>query len=306
MSHPQVLCIMGPTASGKTDLALKLADELPCDLISVDSAMVYRGLDIGTAKPNRITLEKYPHALIDICDPTIPYSGAQFREDALRCIGDALARQRLPVLVGGSMMYHHILQQGIAELPSADPDTRHKLQVWANNAGIEALHDQLQDIDPVAAKRIHPNDQQRIFRALEIFFISGKRLSDYWHEQTLQKPPYTFINIGLDVERHLLRERIAQRFHQMLDNGFMTEVEKLYKTPELHDNLPAIKSVGYAQAWAYYEGKISYDTMVEQIIHITRQCAKRQVTWLRRFPNVHWLDADDKKTLRNIVYYLVK
>ncbi|MCD8573571.1 MAG: tRNA (adenosine(37)-N6)-dimethylallyltransferase MiaA [Gammaproteobacteria bacterium] len=186
MSHPQVLCIMGPTASGKTDLALKLADELPCDLISVDSAMVYRGLDIGTAKPDRITLEKYPHALIDICDPTTPYSGAQFREDALRCIANALARQRLPVLVGGSMMYHHILQQGIAQLPSADPDTRHKLQVWANTAGIEALHDQLQDIDPLAAKRIHPNDQQRIFRALEIFFISGKRLSDYWQEQTLQ------------------------------------------------------------------------------------------------------------------------
>ena len=286
-----VLCLLGPTASGKTALALQLAEAFPCDLISVDSAMVYRGLDIGAAKPDAATLKAYPHALIDICDAATAYSVAQFREDALQCIANSIAKHRLPILVGGSMLYHHVLQQGIAELPSANPQVRAELQSQAETFGWGKLHKHLQEIDPIAAQRIHPNDPQRLLRALEVFHVSGKTLSSYWAIQEKQKLPYHFINVGLHIERHELRQRIADRFQHMMQQGFLDEVRVLYKRPDMHADLPSIKSVGYQQAWHYLQGKISEEQMIELAINATRQFAKRQMTWLRRWPELHWMDS---------------
>lgn len=297
----KILCILGPTASGKTDLAIQLAQQLPCDLISVDSAMVYTGMDIGTAKPDVDTLKAYPHALIDICDPSIPYSAAQFRHDALQAIEKSIARQRLPVLVGGSMLYHRVLQQGIAELPAADDTIRAELQKKAEDQGWEALHQQLQQIDPISAARIHPNDPQRLLRALEVHAISGKSLSDHWQEQQTNALPYSFINIGLQIDRALLRQRIAERFHQMLQHGFIDEVRLLHTRTDMHANLPSMKSVGYQQAWQYLEGQISHVEMTEHAINATRQFAKRQVTWLRRWPEIKWVDASNQAVVNEII-----
>lgn len=303
---PLVLCLLGPTASGKTDLAIKLADEFTCDLISVDSAMVYRGLDIGTAKPNASVLNTYPHALIDICDPATAYSAAQFRHDAIQCIEKSFAHQRMPLLVGGSMLYHRVLQQGIATLPSANITIRTKLQKKADTHGWEILHRDLQTIDPIAAQRIHPNDPQRLLRALEVYYVSGKTLSSFWQTQNADHLPYQFINIGLQVDRSQLRQRIAERFHHMLTQGFIEEVKSLYDRSDLHANLPAIKSVGYQQAWQYLQGQLSYDQMTEQVIHATRQMAKRQITWLRRWPELHWIDPADRQCLNQIKSILEK
>lgn len=288
-----VLCILGPTASGKTDLAIKLAQQLPCDLISVDSAMVYTGMDIGTAKPDADTLKAYPHALIDICDPATPYSAAQFRDDALRCIKHSLAQNRLPVLVGGSMLYHRVLQQGMASLPSANDTIRAELQKKADVLGWDALHQDLQQIDPIAANRIHSNDSQRLLRALEVHAISGKTLSSFWEAQEASALPYSFINIGLQLDRALLRERIADRFHIMLKQGFIDEVRPFYARSDMHAELPSMKSVGYQQAWQYLDGQINHEQMIEHSINATRQFAKRQVTWLRNWPELHWIETSD-------------
>lgn len=301
----KVLCILGPTASGKTHLAIQLADQLPCDLISVDSAMVYRGLDIGTAKPDAATLKAYPHALIDICDPATAYSAAQFREDALTCIEHSLNHQRLPVLVGGSMLYHHVLQQGIAELPAADPVIRAELQKKAEIHGWETLHRELQQIDADAAERIHPNDPQRLLRALEVFHVSGNTLSSYWAQQKTPPLPYEWINIGLQVERSVLRQRIAERFDHMLQQGFIEEVRTLYARPDMHADLPSMKSVGYQQAWQYLQGNITNETMREQAINATRQFAKRQITWLRRWPGLHWIHPESSAYLDEILRKMV-
>ena len=297
----KVLCILGPTASGKTDLAIQLTERLPCDLISVDSAMVYTGLDIGTAKPDAATLKAYPHALIDICDPAIPYSAAQFRQDALHSIEQTLARGRIPVLVGGSMLYHRVLQQGMAELPSADHTIRTELQKKAEVYGWEVLHQDLQRIDPAAASRIHSNDSQRLLRALEVYEVSGKTLSAYWQEQETTLLPYKFINIGLQIERELLRERIAQRFNAMIKQGFVEEVRAFYVREDMHSELPSMKSVGYQQVWQYLDGQLNHNEMVEHAINATRQFAKRQVTWLRRWPELQWIDVCDPDCMNSIL-----
>lgn len=300
----RVLCILGPTASGKTDLAIKLAQKLPCDLISVDSAMVYRGMSIGTAKPDPETLKAFPHALIDICDPANPYSVAQFRQDALRCIERSLAQNRLPILVGGSMLYHRVLQQGIAELPEANHSIRAELQKKAEVIGWEVLHRDLQKIDPIAAKRINSNDSQRLLRALEVFCISGKTLSHFWEEQEASAPPYSFLNIGLQVDRPLLRERIADRFKMMIKEGFIDEVRELYARADIRIDLPSMKSVGYQQAWQYLDGQISQEQMIEHAINATRQFAKRQMTWLRRWPNLEWLTPSSPQCINKIMAFI--
>lgn len=304
MRRTIVLCLLGPTASGKTDLAIQLAQQLPCDLISVDSAMVYTGMDIGTAKPNAETLKAYPHALIDICDPAMPYSAAQFRQDALRCIEQSLARKRLPVLVGGSMLYHRVLQHGIAELPEANDIIRAELQKKAEVKGLKSLHQDLQKIDPIAASRIHSHDSQRLLRALEVYQVSGKTLSQFWAEQEASLPPYSFMNIGLHIDRPVLRERIADRFNLMIKKGFIDEVQAFYARSDMHADLPSMKSVGYQQAWHYLDGKITREEMIEQAINATRQFAKRQMTWLRTWPELRWINGFNLHRIHEIKAFL--
>ena len=299
---PPAIFLMGPTASGKTDLALQLADALPCEIISVDSALIYRGMDIGSAKPNAEILQKYPHHLIDILDPAQSYSAAQFRDDALQAMADITARGRIPLLVGGTMLYFKALTEGLAAMPSADPEVRARLEQQAASEGWAALHTELQRIDPVSAQRIHPNDPQRLLRALEVWHISGQTMTQLRAKQSLEKQqllasngahlPYNVATFAIaPQQRSVLHERIAQRFHQMLEQGFIAEVQALLQRGDLHADLPSIRAVGYRQAWAYLQGDYSYDEMTERGIIATRQLAKRQFTWLRSWEDVHWLDS---------------
>ena len=290
---------MGPTASGKTDLALQLVRELPCEIISVDSALIYRGMDIGSAKPSRDILQAYPHHLVDILDPAQSYSAAQFREDALAAMADITARGRIPLLVGGSMLYYKTLIEGLAAMPAADATIRAALELQAANEGWATLHAQLQQVDPVSAERIHPNDPQRILRALEVWQVSGQSMTQLRAHQALQKQasnggylPYNVATFAIaPQQRSVLHERIALRFHLMLEQGFLNEVEALWQRGDLHADLPSIRAVGYRQAWMYLQGDYSYDEMIERGIIATRQLAKRQFTWLRSWEEVHWLDS---------------
>lgn len=299
---PPAIFLMGPTASGKTDLALQLADALPCEIISVDSALIYRGMDIGSAKPNAEILQKYPHHLIDILDPAQSYSAAQFRDDALQAMADITARGRIPLLVGGTMLYFKALTEGLAAMPSADPEVRARLEQQAASEGWAALHTELQRIDPVSAQRIHPNDPQRLLRALEVWHISGQTMTQLRVKQSLEKQqllasngahlPYNVATFAIaPQQRSVLHERIAQRFQQMLEQGFIAEVEALRQRGDLHVDLPSIRAVGYRQAWAYLDGEYAYDEMIERGIIATRQLAKRQFTWLRSWDDVEWLDS---------------
>lgn len=297
---------MGPTAAGKTPLAIEMVQRFPYEIISVDSAMVYRGMDIGTAKPDVATLKIAPHRLIDIADPKDSYSAGQFRTEALSNIHEIIARGNIPLLVGGTMLYFRVLQQGLANLPSADPAIRAELQARAEQIGWEALHAELNKADPLAAQRIHPNDSQRIQRALEIFILTNKTISAWQTENTHPLSEFTVLNIGLaPTDRARLHERIARRFDAMLDAGFIQEVEQLYARGDLSEELPSIRSVGYRQAWHYLEGKINKDEMREQAIIATRQLAKRQLTWLRPWPALQWFDADDS-CLHDRVFKWVK
>ena len=299
---PPAIFLMGPTASGKTDLALQLADALPCEIISVDSALIYRGMDIGSAKPNAEILQKYPHHLIDILDPAQSYSAAQFRDDALQAMADITARGRIPLLVGGTMLYFKALTEGLAAMPSADPEVRARLEQQAASEGWAALHTELQRIDPVSAQRIHPNDPQRLLRALEVWHISGQTMTQLRAKQSLEKQqllasngahlPYNVATFAIaPQQRSVLHERIAQRFQQMLEQGFIAEVEALRQRGDLHIDLPSMRAVGYRQAWAYLDGEYAYDEMIERGIIATRQLAKRQFTWLRSWDDVEWLDS---------------
>lgn len=299
---PPAIFLMGPTASGKTDLALQLTDALPCEIISVDSALIYRGMDIGSAKPNAEILQKYPHHLIDILDPAQSYSAAQFRDDALQAMADITARGRIPLLVGGTMLYFKALTEGLAAMPSADPEVRARLEQQAASEGWAALHTELQRIDPVSAQRIHPNDPQRLLRALEVWHISGQTMTQLRAKQSLEKQqllasngahlPYNVATFAIaPQQRSVLHERIAQRFQQMLEQGFIAEVEALRQRGDLHIDLPSIRAVGYRQAWAYLDGEYAYDEMIERGIIATRQLAKRQFTWLRSWDDVEWLDS---------------
>lgn len=290
--QPPAIFIMGPTASGKTALSIALRQRLPVELVSVDSALIYRGMDIGTAKPSAEELALAPHRLIDIRDPAESYSAADFCKDALKEMADITAAGRIPLLVGGTMLYFKALLDGLSPLPSADPQVRQRIEQQAVELGWEALHQQLAEIDPVAAARIHPNDPQRLSRALEVFFISGKTLTELTKisGETL---PYRVHQFAIaPVSRELLHQRIELRFHQMLDAGFETEARALFDRGDLHTDMPAIRCVGYRQMWSYLSGEIDYDEMVYRGICATRQLAKRQMTWLRGWGSVQWLDSD--------------
>lgn len=290
-SLPPVIFLMGPTASGKTALAFDLVQSLPCDIISVDSALIYRGMDIGTAKPTQDELLQAPHRLIDIKDPSEAYSAADFRKDALTEIESIIAKGRIPLLVGGTMLYFKALLEGLSPLPEADSAIRAEIEAEAAMKGWAALHEELVAIDPVSGVRIHPNDPQRISRALEVYRISGKSMT----ELTAQKGeplPYRVLQYAITPsDRAVLRERIAQRFHLMLDQGFENEVKVLFKRADLNPGLPSIRCVGYRQMWEYLSGEMTYDEMVYRGIVATCQLAKRQTTWLRGWENVTWLES---------------
>ena len=287
------VCLMGPTASGKTDLAVALVETLPMDIISVDSVMVYRGMDIGSAKPDAGTLARAPHRLIDICDPAEPYSAARFRDDALREMADITAQGRIPLLVGGTMLYFRALLNGLSTLPSADADIRTRLEAEAEADGWASLHRRLAKVDPEAAARIHPNDPQRLQRALEVYELTGTPLSELQRSQQADQPlPYRIIKLAVaPVDRTILHERIAQRYELMLQNGLVDEVESLRQRGDLHQDMPALRAVGYRQVWEYLSGSLNYTEMVERGIIATRQLAKRQFTWLRSEPDLTLLDS---------------
>ena len=305
---PFAICIMGPTATGKTDLAMALVDDIPADIISVDSAMVYRGMDIGSAKPDQATLEKYPHRLINICDPSEAYSAGRFRDDALAEMAQITAHDRVPVLAGGTMLYFRTLQQGIAELPDANAEIRQRLDQEASESGWDTLHQRLSEIDPVSAERIHPNDPQRIQRALEVYEVSGKTLTEFWQEQAASKLQYQLVKIALmPADRVDLRKRIEQRFDLMLEAGLVEEVERLYQRGDLTPDLPSIRAVGYRQVWAMLDGEYDMATMREKAITATAQLAKRQMTWLRKEENCNFIAPEAlklPKLLKNLRFLL--
>lgn len=291
MSLPPAIFIIGPTASGKTGLAMKLMAHFPIELISVDSALIYKDMDIGTAKPTADELEKAPHRLINFLDPSESYSAADFRKDALREMAEITAKGKIPVLVGGTMLYYRALENGLAVLPEADPKIRKKLSAEATKKGWDFLHQRLVELDPVAGKRIHPNDKQRIQRALEVYELSGKPLTELHKEAQLDALPYRLIKIALIPEREWIRDLAEKRFEIMMEQGFLDEVKALYAREDLHADLPAIRCVGYRQAWQYLEGKLDADEMKERAVIATRQLAKRQMTWMRSEPNIIKFDA---------------
>ena len=293
-NKPPAICVMGPTASGKTDLAIAIAAKLPVELISVDSALVYRGLNIGAAKPDEAVLSEYPHRLVDIREPATPYSAAEFRTDALSAMAEITRAGAIPLLVGGTMLYFRALLQGIAELPAANPKIRQQIDAFAKEHGWAAVHKELLRVDPKAAERIHPNDPQRLQRALEVYRISGQTLSALQAAQSKQEEfPYRLCQLAIAPwDRRILHQRIAQRFQVMLENGMIEEVRGLLEQG-LDRELPALKAVGYRQVTEYLDGQLGYNQMVESGIVATRQLAKRQLTWLRSWPNVHWILSDD-------------
>lgn len=299
---PTVIFLMGPTASGKTALALELAQRFPCEIISVDSALIYRGMDIGTAKPTLAEQALVPHHLMDILDPAEAYSAADFRRDAFASIEDILQRGKTPILVGGTMLYYKALLEGLSPLPEADPLIRQQIEQEAANKGWQALHEELVRIDPVAGARIHPNDPQRLSRALEVYRISGRTLTELTQTKGEQFP-YRAIQFAMSPEhRAQLRERISLRFHAMIAQGFEEEVRKLYERGDLSPNLPSIRCVGYRQMWEYIEGSLSYDEMLYRGIVATCQLAKRQMTWLRGWPSVTWLESGSEQNV-DIIYH---
>ncbi|WP_413793805.1 MULTISPECIES: tRNA (adenosine(37)-N6)-dimethylallyltransferase MiaA [unclassified Pseudomonas] len=312
---PPAIFLMGPTAAGKTDLAIELTKVLPCELISVDSALVYRGMDIGTAKPSKELLAEFPHRLIDILDPAEAYSAADFRRDALQAMAEITARGKIPLLVGGTMLYYKALVDGLADMPAADPAVRAQIEEEAARLGWQVLHEQLAVIDPESAARIHPNDPQRLSRALEVYRVSGQSMTALRQRQSaqsteaaasgLQQLPYTVANLAIaPANRQVLHRRIEQRFTLMLEQGFIDEVVALRERSDLHAGLPSIRAVGYRQVWDYLDGKLTSAEMQERGIIATRQLAKRQFTWLRSWTDLHWLDSLDCDNLPRALKYL--
>lgn len=317
---PPAIFLMGPTASGKTDLAMALCDQLPCDIISVDSAMIYRGMDIGTAKPSADELARAPHRLIDICDPAETYSAADFRRDALVEMERISRAGRIPLLVGGTMMYFKALLHGMSGLPAASQELRKSLEVEAEQYGWATLHEELRAADPIAAKIIHPNNRQRLLRALEVIRLTGRPISAFWaaggQASSAQEAgqqgiedytyftqwqadeattlPYTVTQLAMvPPERRVLHNRIHQRFVNMLEAGFLDEAQALKGRGDLHADLPSMRCVGYRQAWSYLAGSDDYDTFVSKGVAATRQLAKRQLTWLRKWSDLDWLNSED-------------
>jgi len=298
----QAIFLMGPTASGKTAAAIELAQYLPVDIISVDSAMVYRGMDIGTGKPTATELAKAPHQLIDICDPSYAYSAAQFCEDAERAMYNSWQHNRIPLLVGGTMLYFKALQFGLAKLPAAAPELREQLRQEAIQLGWPAMHAKLATLDPITAQRLKINDSQRIQRALEINILTGHPLNVSYEKQLEKKLDYKLHSFAIvPPERAELHARIAARFMQMLDMGLIAEVDVLYQRGDLTSQLPSIRSVGYRQVWSYLNNEIDYTTMTAQAIAATRQLAKRQYTWLRSWPEIINIDNFNSIALDTII-----
>ncbi|MHC8441468.1 MAG: tRNA (adenosine(37)-N6)-dimethylallyltransferase MiaA [Candidatus Eutrophobiaceae bacterium] len=299
---PKLLFLMGPTATGKSDLALKLLERVPCELISVDSALVYRNLDIGTAKPSAELRQRIPYHLIDIRSPKESYSAAAFRNDACRLINDILERGKLPLLVGGSGLYFRALEWGLAKLPSGNPSIRAKLHERLEREGLPALHMELSRIDPISTQRIHANDTQRTLRALEVWLETGTPMSTLLEEAETKPTPYNIVKCALaPTERATLHSAIQQRFDAMLEAGFLDEVRELRAQGNLHAKLPAMRLVGYHQAWAHLNGDFDFETMRSKIIVATRQLAKRQYTWLRGDSGINWHDPKDPASLEAIL-----
>lgn len=295
---------MGPTAAGKTDLALAIAKELPVEMISVDSALVYRGMDIGTAKPSLLERQQVPHHLIDILDPTEVYSVGQFREDALRLMTEITERQKIPLLVGGTMLYFNSLQRGLADLPPANTDIRQRLDQEIADFGLNHLHQRLQVVDPQSAARIRNTDPQRLQRALEVFELTGKPMSQLI-AQTQSELPFKVTNIVLaPFQRKVLHARIEARYKQMMEKGFLDEVRVLKARGDCHANLPAIRAVGYRQAWAHLEGAYDEADFIDKAIIATRQMAKRQITWLRAQRDATWFDSSEELPVKAVMQYL--
>jgi len=296
-----IICLMGPTASGKTDLAVELVKRFPYEIISVDSAMVYRGMDIGTAKPEQAILDIAPHRLIDFLDPAEAYSAAAFREDALREISQIIAQGKTPLLVGGTMLYYKALLHGLAELPSADEELRSQLLQLAEQDGWNEMHKRLASVDPESAARIHPNDPQRIQRALEVYELTGLPLS-HWQAKPTEPFPYQSHCLGLfPSERSWLHERITHRFRLMLEQGFESEVQALVDRGDLDENKPSIRAVGYRQMWQYLHGELDAEAMFERGVIATRQLAKRQLTWMRSMPDLKNFDCINKYLLDDVL-----
>lgn len=288
---PIAICLMGPTACGKTDLALCLAQRLPVEIISVDSALVYRGMDIGTAKPGLEQRSRVPHHLIDLIDPTEGYSAASFRADALRLMAEITARGRVPLLVGGTMLYFRALKEGLDPLPEADAALRAEIDAQAARLGWPALHAKLARLDPLTAARLKPTDAQRIQRALEVWLTSGRPMSELIGGSKALLPYRLLEIILLPSDRSVLHRRIAERFAAMLAAGFLDEVRRLRATYPLHPNLPSMRCVGYRQAWDHLEGKTDAATFHERAVAATRQLAKRQITWLRSWRGAEVFDC---------------
>ncbi len=299
---PPAVFLMGPTATGKTDLALALLRQFPFEIVSVDSALVYRGMDIGTAKPSHAIRAAIAHHLIDICDPTDAYSAGRFRSDALRVLADISARGRIPLLVGGTMLYFRVLQRGLSHLPAADAQVRARLEARAQSEGWAVLHAELARVDPQSAQRIHRNDPQRIQRALEVYELTGRALTEHfpqarddaYHADSAPGEdglPYTVVKIALvPPDRTEIHRRVAQRFAHMLRAGFIDEVHALRARGDLHLELPSIRAVGYRQAWEFLDGYGDQAGMIERAVIATRQLAKRQLTWLRAEHEVQVFD----------------
>ena len=307
MAKPRVLFIMGPTASGKTDLGLRLADHRDVALISVDSALIYRQMDIGTAKPDAQTLKQYPHALIDILDPTEAYSAADFVENATREIENALEQNKLPVLVGGTILYFKALAEGLAKLPEANPELRAQLEAEAAEKGWPAMHAKLSELDPLSGTRLKPLDSQRIQRALEVVLLTGRSIESFWQEQAEKVLPWDLLPLALmPMDRAELHRRIALRYDLMLEQGFKAEVETLRARGDLHLGMPSMRCVGYRQMWQHLDGELTESEMVDKAVVATRQLAKRQMTWLRGWAGAICVDPLDKsqdlvaQTLRQI------
>lgn len=296
---------MGPTAAGKTGLAVEMADAHGYEIVSVDSALIYRGMDIGTAKPDAQMLQKAPHRLIDIRNPDEAYSAADFVNDAKAEIADILAKGKKPLLVGGTMMYFNALIKGLAKMPQADPALRASIEAEASEYGWSHLHQELQRLDPESAKRIHPNDPQRLQRAIEVCRLTGRSMTDLWAEQAESAGEYDYVSIAvMPSERAVLHQRIEERFNIMLQQGFLSEVEALYQRGGLHVDMPSIRCVGYRQMWAYLAGECNFDEAVYRGVVATRQLAKRQVTWLRSWENLQVFDTFDKDLLSKALKYL--
>jgi len=302
---PPVIFIMGPTAAGKTDLAVALQQQLGCELISVDSALIYKGMDIGTAKPSAQELRQAPHRLIDILEPTEAYSAANFRNDALAAMAEITAAGKIPLLVGGTMLYFRALEHGLADLPAANQQVRAQLDADTEQHGLMAMHQRLQQLDPDSAARIHPNDPQRIQRALEVYEVSGKTMTELHAEAAKDKLQYRIAKIIVaPQDRSILHQRIEKRFKIMIEKGFIDEVVCLRQRGDLGLNLPSMRAVGYRQVWDYLDGQYNYEEMLQKGVVATRQFAKRQLTWLRTEQGACWLEGESPDLLEQALKYI--